>query len=218
MSDFYQQNYKKYHEKTFYTDSSSILRPLAQRLAPGSFILDAGCGSGRDLLWFKKQGFNVIGFERSPGLAKLARKNAGCEVTEGDFESYDFSGLSADAIVLVGALVHVPHESFQDVFENIVTALGDRGYVLVSLKEGTGEKTDAHARVFYLWEDDDLRSIFDAAGFRVAEFFRRRSAIGTDELWLTYALERARNLRPREPVPPAENAGPPRLNSRFDIS
>jgi len=38
-----------------------------------------GCGSGRDLLWMKKQDFDVIGFERSPGLAELARENAGCE-------------------------------------------------------------------------------------------------------------------------------------------
>jgi len=72
MSDFYQKNYKAYHEKTFSIDPSSFLEPLARRLPAEAFILDVGCGSGRDLLWMKKRGFDVIGFERSPELAELA--------------------------------------------------------------------------------------------------------------------------------------------------
>ncbi len=69
-----------------------------------------GCGSGRDLLWLKERGFKVMGFERSEGLAELARKNSGCEVIEGDFETFDFSPLSFDAVIASGSLVHVPHE------------------------------------------------------------------------------------------------------------
>jgi SAM-dependent methyltransferase len=50
MPDFYQKNYKVYHEKTFSIDPSSFLAPLAKRLPAEAFILDVGCGSGRDLL------------------------------------------------------------------------------------------------------------------------------------------------------------------------
>jgi SAM-dependent methyltransferase len=93
MPDFYQKNYKVYHEKTFSIDPSSFLEPLARRLPAEAFILDVGCGGGRDLLWMKKRGFDVIGFERSPGLAELARDNVGYEVIEGDFETYDFNSI-----------------------------------------------------------------------------------------------------------------------------
>jgi len=93
MSDYYQKNYNAYHEKTFSIDPTSFLAPLAQRLPAEAFVLDVGCGSGRDLLWMKKRGFDVIGFERSPGLAELARDNVGCEVIQGDFETYDFSSI-----------------------------------------------------------------------------------------------------------------------------
>jgi len=123
MSDYYQKNYKAYHEKTFSIDPSSFLAPLAQRLPAEAFVLDVGCGSGRDLLWMKRKGFEVMGFERSPGLAELARDNAACEVMEGDFETYDFSTILVDAIMLIGALVHVPHERFSDVFQNIALTL-----------------------------------------------------------------------------------------------
>lgn len=185
---YYHQNYKKYNKRTFKIDTSSVLLLLAEKLAHGSCILDVGCSSGRDLLWFKKQGFNVIGFERSPGLAELARKKVGCEVTEGDFETYDFSELSADAIVLMGSLVHVPHDKFENVLKRIILALKTRGYLLVSIKEGTGKTSDSHGRVFYLWKDEDLRNIFIRSGFKVADFFRQKSFVGTDEIWLGYIL------------------------------
>ncbi len=190
MSDFYKQNYREYHEKTFRIDPSSILLPLARRLAPESVVLDAGCGSGRDLLWLKNRGFNVIGFERSPGLAELARENAGCEVIQGDFELYDFSGFSADAIVLTGALVHVPHKRFRKVFGAVTAGLKNRGYVLVSLKEGTGKKTGSDGRIFYLWQDGDLRELFAGSGFAVLDFSRQGSVMGTGEVWLGYVLRR----------------------------
>jgi len=94
ISDYYEDNYyQAYHEKTFLIDPTSFLEPFVESLHEGSLILDAGCASGRDLLWLKNRGFNVIGFEKSEQLARLARENAGCKVIEGDFEAYDFSEL-----------------------------------------------------------------------------------------------------------------------------
>ena len=111
------------------------------------------CGSGRDLCWLKQRGFNVIGFERAKGLAELARENAECRIIGGDFETYDFSNLQVDAIVLVGALVHVPYEKFKIVFKNITYGLSASGKVLITQKQGEGTFTDEHGRGFFLWQD-----------------------------------------------------------------
>jgi len=190
VSDYYQKNYKGYHEKTFSIDPTSFLAPLAQRLSPEAFVLDVGCGSGRDLLWMKKQGFDVIGFERSPGLAELARDNAGCEVIEGDFETYDFSSIFVDGVVLVGALVHVPHERFSEVFKNITASISRRGNVLITLKEGQGDRIDADNRTFYLWEDPKAREMFDALGFKMCDFSSSVSKTGSGDVWLSYVLDK----------------------------
>jgi len=190
MPNFYQENYKAYHEKTFSIDPSSFLDPLARRLPAEAFILDVGCGSGRDLLWMKKRGFDVIGFERSPGLAELARDNAGCEVIEGDFETYDFSSILVDAVMLVGALVHVPHERFSKVFKNITSAISDNGSVLITLKEGSGDLTDSDGRNFYLWEDQKARELFDTLGFKVCDFSTSVSKTGSDDFWFSYVLDK----------------------------
>ena len=190
MSDYYQKNYKAYHEKTFSIDPTSFLAPLAQRLPPEAFVLDVGCGSGRDLLWMKKKGFEVIGFERSPGLAELARDNADCEVIEGDFETYDFDSILVDAVMLVGALVHVPHKGFSEIFENITSAMPDNGSVLITLKEGSGDRTDPDGRIFYLWEDPKARELFDTLGFRVCDFSTSVSKTGSGDFWLSYVLDK----------------------------
>jgi SAM-dependent methyltransferase len=196
MSDYYQKNYQAYHEKTFSIDPSSFLTPLAQRLPAEAFVLDVGCGSGRDLRWMKKQGFDVIGFERSPDLAELARDNAGCEVIEGDYETYDFSLIQVDAVLLVGIMVHVPRERFSTVFKNITSAISDNGLVLISLKEGTEDITYPDGRVFYLWEDPKAREMFDTLGFKVCDVSSSVSKTGTGAVWMTYVLEK--NLRKGE--------------------
>ena len=191
MFDYYQKNFKEYHKKTFNIDPSSFLLPLSEKLSPGACILDIGCGSGRDLLWFRQRGFEVVGFERSPGLAGLARKNVGCEVIEGDFETYDFSRLSVDAIMLIGALVHLPHSKVSAVLISINRALKDDGNIFLSLKKGAGNTSDSHGRVFYLWNDGELRDLFKDLGLDVIDYFQQSSMIGTDEVWIGYVLEKA---------------------------
>ena len=191
MSDYYQKKFKEYHKKTFNIDPSSFLLPLSEKLSPGAGILDIGCGSGRDLLWFKKRGFEVVGFERSPGLAGLARKNVGCEVIEGDFETYDFSMLSVDAIMLVGALVHLPHSKVPEVLNSISRALKDDGIIFLSLKKGVGNTLDSHGRVFHLWNDGELRDLFRDLALDVIDYFQQSSEIGTDEVWIGCLLEKA---------------------------
>jgi SAM-dependent methyltransferase len=202
--DYYQINYREYHEKTFSMDPSSYLEPFARRLAPRCRILDIGCGSGRDLLWLKGKGFQVTGFERSPGLAGIARKMTECTVIEGDFELYDFSGLSADTILASGSLVHLPHHRLSQVIQNILKAIENtqdsgkrppesdqpQAHLYISLKEGTGNRTDKKGRVFYLWQAEELSVLFGKLGFSVLDFSRTESAVGTGEIWLGYVLKK----------------------------
>ena len=188
--DYYKENYKEYFDRTFSLDPSSFLAPVAERLSSGAMVLDVGCGSGRDLLWFKKKGFEVIGFEGSACLAELAREHSGVEVIEGDFDTYDFSFISADAIIASGSLVHVQHERLADILQNIVQALEKHGIFYVSLKQGEGTKTDDLERPFYYWKDEELREVFESLDFKVLDSYQNKSIANSDDVWLSYILRR----------------------------
>jgi SAM-dependent methyltransferase len=188
--NYYRKNPKIYYEQTASVDPSSFLQPLAECLTPPARIIDVGCGSGRDLLWSRQKGYETIGFENSSGLAELARSHSNCPIIEGDFEIFDFSTLSADAILLVGALVHLPHNRMPEIFGRIARVLSPGGKVLISMKEGEGEFTDDHGRRFFLWRKSDLEVQFQSLGFGVLRFFQQISKIRSDDVWLGYVLEK----------------------------
>jgi len=181
VNDYYAAHSREYFDSTVTVDPAPFLEPLAKRLAKGARILDVGCGSGRDLRWMKERGFRAAGFERSAELARLARETSGCEVSEGDFENWDFSRLSVDAILLVTALVHLPHDRLPGALLNIVQALRPGGWLLISLKEGQGVQIDDKGRTFYLWRAEELQRILSDLGFHIVETTVSPSALQTGE-------------------------------------
>ena len=191
MNDFYQKYFQDYHAATFGVDPGSFLTPFAQYLTAGDHILDVGCGSGRDLVWLKKNNFEITGFERAVGLAALARRHAGCAVIEGDFETYDFSKFLYDGVLMCGALVHTPHERLARVVGNIVQGVRENGIVLISLKEGTGSARKKDSRVFYYWQDADLRDVFKRQGLVCLAFHRDVSKVNARDIWLSYTLQKS---------------------------
>jgi len=188
MTDFYEANCEEYFLSTVDIEPSSFLYPLADLLQPGATVLDVGCGSGRDLLWLSEHGFQPTGFERSPKLADMARNHSLCPVIEGDFDSYDFSSLHFDALVLVGALVHVSKPEFPVILNSICQALVRSGHVLLTLKEGSGSKMFKDGRVFTLWAREELEAIFADSNLEVVNFTRSTSKLPADDVWLGYVL------------------------------
>ncbi len=189
MVDFYDINAVNYYEQTVSVNPKGFLRPFVEYLTPGSKVLDVGCGSGRDLLWLRSRGYQVRGIERSSALAGLARKHAGCEVVEGDFQSWDFSGDPVEGLLLVGALVHIPHESLGSVLCHIIRGLALGGKILLTLKEGEGISRGTDGRMFHLWQDSDLRELLKELALKILYFDRIVSSIRSEDIWLTYVLE-----------------------------
>ncbi len=190
MTDYYEINAGDYHARTFSADSSIFLSAFVAFLPPNAQILDIGCGSGRDLLWLKQRGFEPIGLERSASLAKLARRHSGCPVIEGDLETFDFSMGKWNAVMLVGSLVHIPHERFAPLIQKILSGFSLSCVLLLTLKEGNGIIHHADGRTFYLWNDTALREIFAGLSLEMASFSRNVSAITSQETWLGYVLKK----------------------------
>lgn len=194
--DYYEKEHEAYFIKTVSVDPAPFLETFIQIAPKGATVWDIGCGSGRDLRWLKERGFHAVGLERSSGLARLARRYSGCEVIEADFESFDFSGINADGMLMTAALVHLHWDKFEIVLREIIRGVKPDGIVYISLKKGDrAEKrlplTDSDSRrVFYMWQPVDLEKIFHAANLEVILSSETASLINTGEIWLGYFMRR----------------------------
>lgn len=190
MVDFYDENALSYFKQTAAIDPGGFLSPFIRHIPAGARVLDVGCGSGRDLLWLRKKGYRVRGMERSREMADLARRHAGCEVVEADFETWNFAENPVEGLLLVGALVHIAPEAFGRMLCRVARGVVSGGKILLTLKEGNGQNRLPDGRVFYLWQDQTLQKLLKQLGFQVIYFHRAVSAIREDDVWLTYILEK----------------------------
>jgi SAM-dependent methyltransferase len=188
LNNFYEENHQQYFNSTVGIDPSAFLNPLAKLLKPQATVLDIGCGSGRDLLWFARRGFEPTGFEQSPKLARLAREHANCPVIEGDFCHYNFSILQFSALAFVGSLVHLPKETVPLILQSTCKALVPGGLLLITMKEGCGSSCADDGRVFTLWPKKELEKIFAANNIHVLSFSRQVSKLRSNDIWLGYVL------------------------------
>jgi len=188
LNNFYEENYQHYFNSTVGLDPSVFLEPFTRLLEPQATILDIGCGSGRDLRWFARMGFQPTGFEQSPSLARLARQHADCLVIEGDFHSYNFSQLQFFALAFVGSLVHLPKDDVPAILQSTCQALVPNGVIFITMKEGKGTSSVADGRIFTLWLREEIEKIFAENNLRILEFSRQISKMRPEDTWLGYVL------------------------------
>lgn len=94
-----------------------------------------------------------------------------------------------DAVLLVGALVHLPQAQLGKALSNIAAALKEDGLILLTMKEGSGSSTDRDGRVFQYWSDEGLRKLLQRREFHIVHFHRQNSVKNDKDVWLTYVLE-----------------------------
>lgn len=137
-NDFYDKNASEFFEGTVTADMSKNYAPFLERLQLGAKILDAGCGSGRDSLAFKRLGYQVTAIDGSEALCKLASKHIGQEVKKVRFQEMkdvnEFDGIWACA-----TLLHVPSHELKEVLCKLKRALKQGGILYASFKYGDFE-------------------------------------------------------------------------------
>ena len=137
--EYYRKNAAQYHRDTINLDMSEIYSQFCQYLKPGDRILDAGSGSGRDIIAFKKMGYEVEAFDLSPELAEIATNNSGINVLISSFHDYKTDG-QFDGIWCCASLLHVPLSQLAGAIKNLSEALKQNGVIYVSFKYGTQER------------------------------------------------------------------------------
>ncbi len=212
---YYEEKAETFFAETVDVDMAPLYARFLARVPPGGHILDAGCGSGRDALAFRKLGYAVTAFEASPTLARLASDYCGMPVEVRRFQEVDWEG-RFDGIWACASLLHVPMAELPEVLGRLGRALKPDGVLYASFKYGAGEREHGGRRFTDLDEAGLADLLLMVPGFRVLETWATgdRRPGREDERWLNAIVARGsptsavRRMsgQPHESSGPAEGA------------
>lgn len=178
--DYYDANAKSYYNNTINVDMSEFYESFCAELSPGARVLDAGCGSGRDVAAFQTMGYEVDAFDASEEMVKLAKERTGISAVQATFTEYQAPSPYA-GIWSCASLLHLPYEDLPHVLSKLSEMLDTNGVWYVSFKYGDGER-DGHGRHFSDMNKERLENLIDPI-----------ESIAIEKIWITYDVRPEKN-------------------------
>ncbi len=137
--NFYNREAERYkEERNEIKGFDEIYKPFIKYIKHNGKILDFGCGSGRDSLYFKNNGYNVIALDGSKAMCDITRQLCNIEVKEMFFEDFKEEN-TYDGIWACASLLHLPKDILINVLKNLALSLKENGYIYASFKYGDYE-------------------------------------------------------------------------------
>ncbi len=156
--DYYNKNAKAFVERTISADMSICQDKFLGLLNAGSYILDAGCGSGRDSRIFLEKGFLVEAMDASKEMCRIAAEYIGQPVTCMKFEEMTYEA-RFDGIWACASLLHVEKCRMPEILLKLQRALKSGGILYASFKYGNTEE-ERLERFFSDYHLDEIENIF----------------------------------------------------------
>lgn len=114
---------------------------LKERIHPNSKILDAGCGSGRNIHYLLKQGLSVVAFDGNSDVISSLKERY---PEKGDhFHHSTVEGFTSDQpfdFIICNAVLHFArnHEHFEDMFRSLAQLLVQNGILFIRMTSDIG--------------------------------------------------------------------------------
>ena len=147
--NYYDDNAVEFAIQTVSIDMHNLYELFINQLPQRNkhYLLDVGCGSGRDANHFAEQGYEVTAIDASAELIQWAEQHhMSSRIT---WVHLDFSSIEKQAwenkftgIWACASLLHVPFLELPFVIKSFLKTLTDKGVMYLSFKYGEGERVD----------------------------------------------------------------------------
>ena len=186
---YYEENALNYLNETQTCNMSHLYSFFLKYLSPSDSILDIGFGSGRDMLEFKKMGFQVFGIDPTPMFVKNAKK-LGLNVLNNSIEEYQ-SEQKYDGIWACASLLHIEKKDLSKVLKKCAEILKENGTMYASFKYGefAGERNN---RYFNDLNENSIKKYLLNTGLILVEFLITKDVRKdrSEEKWLNVTLKK----------------------------
>ena len=170
--EYYNKNAPQFVATTANVEFRHMQNRFQDKLHTGAYILDFGCGSGRDTKYFLEQGYLVDAIDGSEELCKCASEFTGIEVKQMYFQ--ELSEVEKyDGIWACSSILHLELGELEAVLKKMTLAVKANGIIYTSFKYGTfsGERNG--------------RYFTDMTEKTFAELLRKIPGLEIEEQWIT---------------------------------
>lgn len=170
--EYYNKNAPQFIATTANVEFQHMQNRFLDKLHTRAYILDFGCGSGRDTKYFLEQGYLVDAIDGSEELCKCASEFTGIEVKQMYFQ--ELSEVEKyDGIWACSSILHLELGELEAVLKKMTLAVKANGIIYTSFKYGTfsGERNG--------------RYFTDMTEKTFAELLRKIPGLEIEEQWIT---------------------------------
>lgn len=146
-------------------------------------VLDAGCGTGRDLAGFSHAGVIAIGVDLSAGLLAEAARHSGADrLIRCDFRELPLPSESMCGVWSMASLVHLDHSSVVRALSEFRRVLTRDGVVFASIASGFGDewRPSPHGqhRWFHYYTESEIQQMAIEASLTVVSLATEPGQVG----------------------------------------
>ena len=194
--DYYNDNADEYFNSVISADMTENYTRFLQYVPKGASIVDLGCGSGRDLKYFKDNGYEAEGLDASEKLCILAREYSGCPVLCTDFLSWK-TERRYDAFWANASLLHLTGKDIITFFAQKTKYLADNGIFYMSMKTGIPQGDDPKGRYFTPFSEELLEQLLKASKLELIDRWSNDDALGrSDTKWMSVIFRTCADAHP----------------------
>lgn len=191
MMEFYDTNASLFIESWMSADMKGEYEEFEKLVKQGGSILDGGCGSGRDSLYFLQKGYDVTAFDPSDEMIKYASQFTGLSVKKLRWEDLADKD-KYDAVWASASLYHVNRADMNAVFDKIADALKDNGILFASYRDRPDDFEEG-GRKFTSFDKNTFSKFVQENGkFDIISIKERKDSRKgkEDEIWLFAFLKK----------------------------
>lgn len=187
--EYYNKNTEEFYKNTINAKMNETY-DIFEKYLTGNRILDLGCGSGRDSLYFLNKEYNVTALDVSENLAKKASNLIGQEVIIKDMLGIDYineySGIWACA-----SIIHIKRNDILDMFKKCHKALEEEGIFYSSFKYRDSDY-EKDRRSFTCFKEKGMEDLLKLTDFKIIKIWKTTDVRpGRDtEYWLNVLLKK----------------------------